>query len=153
MASVSLWAYILMLFISLLTAGLHYQTSGTITIYDHREPQSDWAACFALTCNLGTGPGATMYVVLYNSTADGKNPYKVVATGFSDENGHVFTGLNPSEIYWIYPVDCNLCHGSTHDVLFDHWGNYDKTRPLSVRGDGVVLNAYYLCNNECGNGP
>ncbi len=62
---------------------------GTITIYDHRTPQPDWAACFALVCSAGAGPGASMWVSLYDSAGN------VVATGFSNENGLTFTGSIP----------------------------------------------------------
>jgi len=120
---------------------------GTITIYDHRVPQSDWAACFALVCNAGTGPGASMWVVLYDSAGT------IVASGFSNENGLTFTGLNVNATYFIYPTDCDLCHGGTHDVLFSFWGGGStgsSTRPLAVIANGASLDAWYTCNNGCG---
>jgi hypothetical protein len=120
---------------------------GTITIYDHRTPQSDWAPCFALVCNLGTGPGASMWVVLYDSAGS------VAATGFSNENGYTFSGLNPSATYYLYPADCDLCHGSTHDVLFSHWGDGpagSTARPLAVIANGAYVDAWYTCTNGCG---
>jgi hypothetical protein len=124
--------------------GAVIENSGTITIYDHRTPQSDWAPCFALVCDLGTGPGASMYVGLYSSNGT------LVGTGFSNENGLTFTGLNPSATYYIYPSDCDLCHGSTHDVLFSHWGDGNTTRPLAVTANDTSLNAWYTCTNGCG---
>jgi hypothetical protein len=127
--------------------GAAIENNGTITIYDHRTPQSDWAPCFALVCNLGTGPGAAMYVTLYGANGT------VVGTGFSNENGLTFTGLNPSATYYLYPADCDLCHGSTHDVLFSHWGdgnNSTTTRPLPVTANGTSVNAWYICTNGCG---
>ena len=115
----------------------------TITISANRVPASYWAPCFALTCSLGTGPGASMYVVLYNSAGT------VVATGFADENGYTFTGLTPGATYSVYPSDCDLCHGSTHDVLFNHWGDNSTTRPLKVT-PGATVAAWYICTNGCG---
>lgn len=118
---------------------------GTITIYDHRAPQSDWASCFATVCNAGTGPGAAMWVTLYDSSGS------VVATGFSNENGLTFSGLNPSATYYLYPADCDQCHTSTHDVLFNNWGTgSDNTRPLAVVANGSFVDAWYICTNGCG---
>jgi hypothetical protein len=120
---------------------------GTITVYDHRTPQSNWAPCFALVCNLGTGPGAAMWVVLYNSAGT------IVGTGFSNENGYTFSGLNPSATYYVYPADCDLCHGSTHGVLFSHWGDgpaAKDARPLAVIANGAYVDAWYTCTNGCG---
>jgi len=119
---------------------------GTITIYDHRVPQSDWAQCFALVCNLGTGPGAAMWVVLYDSSGS------VVATGFSNENGYTFIGLNPSATYYLYPADCDQCHGGTHNVLFSYWGGGttgSDTRPLALIANGTYVDAWYTCTNGC----
>jgi hypothetical protein len=127
---------------------------GTITIYDHRISAYYWADCFAANCTnpssscdtACTGPGAAMWVILYNSAGN------VVATGFSNENGLTFTGLNPSTTYYLYPSDCDLCHGSTHDVLFSHWGanNDTTTRPLAVVANGAYVDAWYTCTNGCG---
>ncbi len=85
-----------------------------------------------------------MWVILYDSAGN------VVATGFADENGHTFTGLTPGATYYIYPADCKLCHSSTHDVLFDHWGSGGNTRPLAVVASGTTVDAWYICNNGCG---
>jgi hypothetical protein len=127
------------------TAGESGAGPGTITIYDHRVPQSDWAQCFALVCNAGTGPGASMWVVLYDSAGT------VVATGFSNEDGLTFTGLTPYATYYLYPSDCDLCHGSNHDVLFSYWGNNGlTTRPLAVSANGAFVDAWYTCTNGCG---
>jgi hypothetical protein len=126
-------------------SGAVIENTGTITIYDHRTPQSNWAPCFAQVCDLGTGPGASMYVVLYDSNGT------VAGTGFSNENGLTFTGLNPSATYFVYPSDCTLCHGSTHDVLFSHWGDGNtSTRPLAVTANDTSVNAWYICTNTCG---
>jgi hypothetical protein len=124
--------------------GAVVENNGTITVYDHRTPQSNWAPCFALVCNLGTGPGAAMFVTLYDSAGT------IVGTGFSNENGLTFSGLNPSATYYVYPADCTLCHTSTHDVLFSHWDNGNTTRPLAVTGNDTSVNAWYICTNTCG---
>jgi hypothetical protein len=117
---------------------------GGITVYAHRAPASYWAPCFASTCSAGTGPGATMWFVLYSSTGS------VVATGFANENGYTFTGLNPNATYYLYPADCDNCHGSTHDVMFSYWGdNNSTTRPEAVVANGTSVNAWYICTNGC----
>jgi hypothetical protein len=86
-----------------------------------------------------------MWVVLYDSSGN------VVATGFADENGHTFTGLTAGATYYVYPADCDLCHGSTHDVLFNHWDNNvnSTTRPLPVIANGTSVSAWYTCTNGC----
>jgi hypothetical protein len=77
----------------------------------------------------------------------------VVQSGYADENGYTFTGLDPSATYYVYPVDCNGCHGSTHDVVFDHWGDGNTARPRAATV-GSSLDAWYSCTNGCGgNGP
>jgi hypothetical protein len=115
-----------------------------ITVYADRVPASYWAPCFATTCALGTGPGAAMWVVLYSSSGS------VVQTGFANENGYTFTGLNPGATYYVYPSDCDNCHGSTHDVLFSYWGDNisSTTRPLAVIV-GTSVDAWYICTNGC----
>ena len=128
--------------------------SGTITIYDHRVYATYWAPCFATACTNPTawcttsctGPGASMWVSLCSDPGCSN----VVATGFADEGGHTFTGLTAGATYYIYPSDCDLCHGSTHDVLFDHWGTGGNTRPLAVIADGTSVDAWYTCTNGCG---
>lgn len=117
-----------------------------ITIYAARIPASYWAPCFALNCTAGTGPGASMEFILYDSSG------KIVATALSNENGYSFTGLTPGATYYVYPTDCDLCHGSTHDVIFEYWDNDTSTvRPLAVTV-GETLTAWYSCTNGCGGG-
>ncbi|MGH2613245.1 MAG: fibronectin type III domain-containing protein [Rhabdochlamydiaceae bacterium] len=113
-----------------------------ITVYAHRIPVSYWDSCFATACSAGTGPGATMYVELWDANGN------VLQDGYTDENGYTFTGLNPSVIYYVYPDDCDSCHGSTHDVVFDHWGDDSTTRPMAVTA-GASLDAWYSCTNGC----
>jgi hypothetical protein len=85
-----------------------------------------------------------MWVVLYNSSGS------VVQTGFANENGYTFTGLIPGATYYVYPADCDNCHGSTHDVLFAYWGDAnDTTRPLAVIANGTSVDAWYTCTNGC----
>jgi hypothetical protein len=117
-----------------------------ITVYAHRIRASYWAPCFATACSQGTGPGATMYFVLYDSSG------KIVQTGFANEQGYTFTGLSRGSTYFVYPEDCDLCHGSSHDVLFQHWGsgiNSNPIRPLAAMV-GTSLDAWYTCTNGCG---
>jgi hypothetical protein len=117
---------------------------GTITVYAHRAPAYYWAPCFATVCSAGSGPGATMWFVLYNSTGS------VVATAFANENGYTFTGLDPNATYYLSPANCDGCHGSTHDVLFSYWGdNNSTTRPRAAIANGTSLNAWYVCTNGC----
>ncbi|MGH9919630.1 MAG: hypothetical protein ACRD6W_12300 [Nitrososphaerales archaeon] len=122
-----------------------------ITVYVHRIAASYWEACFATTCvNPGascdlscTGPGAAMWVSLENAAG------KVLQSGLANEAGITFTGLSPGTTYYVYPSDCDLCHGSTHDVLFQYWGADTSTvRPLAV-SVGTSLDAWFSCTNGC----
>jgi len=116
-----------------------------ITVYASRIPATYWAPCFALVCSAGTGPGATMFFILYNSAGG------VVATAFANENGYTFTGLNPGATYYVYPLDCDNCHGSNHNVVFEYWnGNpSDTMRPMAATV-GQALDAWFACTNGCG---
>jgi len=115
----------------------------TITFYAHRMPAGYWAACYATVCAAGTGPGASMYFALYNAKGT------VVATGFANENGYTFTGLVAGATYYLQADNCDLCHGSTHDVLFNHWGNGNATDPIAIVA-GSSIDAWYDCTNGCG---
>jgi hypothetical protein len=118
-----------------------------ITVYAHRIPAPYWAPCFATTCSAGTGPGATMYFELYDSSGN------IVKSGYADENGYTFLGLNPLVTYYVYPDDCDNCHGSSHDVVFQYWGdNYSAERPRAATV-GTSLDAWYSCTNNCAGGP
>ena len=130
------------------TASVTTQTASSgITVYAHRIPASYWDPCFATQCSAGTGPGASMYIVLYDSSGN------VVQTGFSDENGYTFSGLNSSATYYVYPDDCDNCHGAPHDVVFQYWGDdHSSTRPRAATV-GTSLDAWYSCTNGCSGGP
>ncbi|MBI5698676.1 MAG: fibronectin type III domain-containing protein [Thaumarchaeota archaeon] len=118
-------------------------SSGGITVYAHRIPADYWDPCFAATCDQGTGPGVTMWVALYNS--DGG----FITGGFTDENGFTFTNLNPAATYYVYPTDCENCHGDSHDVVFQYWGdNQSNVRPRAATV-GENLDAWYSCTNNC----
>ena len=80
-----------------------------------------------------------MYFVVYDSTG------KIVGHGFADETGTQITGLNVGSSYSIYPADCNLCHNSTHNVVFDHWGDNSNVRPRTfvAQSSPVSVDAYY----------
>jgi hypothetical protein len=116
--------------------------NGGITVYGHRVQASYWAPCFAAACSAGTGPGASMYFVLTDTLGN------VVQTGFANEAGHTFMGLTPGATYYVYPDDCNLCHGSAHNVVFQNWGGGSTVRPLAVTV-GNTLDAWFSCTNGC----
>jgi len=119
-------------------------SQGGITVTANRVQASYWDPCFATTCSAGSGPGTTMYFAL---CADA-SCVNVVQTGFADEHGFTFTGLNPSATYYVYPDDCNSCHGSMHDVVFDHWGDGSTVRPRAA-AVGSTLDAWFSCTNNC----
>ncbi|GEM_PF-1739948 len=120
-------------------------TSNTdIWYYAHRIPASYWDPCFATTCSAGVGEGTTMYVELWDAAGN------VLASGYADENGWDFSGLNPSTTYYVYPYDCDSCHGSSHNVVFEYWGdNHSSARPRATL-PGVKLDGWYSCTNGCG---
>ena len=121
-----------------------------VTVYAHRIPASYWDPCFATTCTNPyascdascTGPGVTMYFEVYDSAGN------FIEGGFANENGFTFTGLVPGVTYYVYPDDCNMCHGSVHDVVFQHWSDGSTVRPIAV-APGQSLDAWYSCTNSC----
>ena len=118
-----------------------------ITVYAHRIPASYWDPCFAPTCSAGTGPGALMYFELWDSAGN------FVQDGYADENGLTFSGLNAGTTYNVYPDNCNRCHGSNHNVVFQYWGDdSSNTRPRAATV-GTNLDAWYSCTNNCAGGP
>jgi hypothetical protein len=116
---------------------------GGIRVYAHRIPATYWDPCFASTCSAGSGPGVTMYFELQDSSG------RLIQSGYADENGYTFTGLTPGVTYYVYPDDCTGCHGSTHDVVFNHWGDGSTIRPRAATV-GSSLDAWYSCTNGCG---
>jgi hypothetical protein len=113
---------------------------GSILYRAHRVADPTWAPCFALTCDAGTGPGASMYFVVYNSSG------AIVANGFADETGTIIKGLSVESTYYVYPTDCNMCHNSTHNVVFDHWaddGSSARPRGFAVSSTQQNADAYY----------
>ena len=124
---------------------------GGIMVFAHRIPASYWDSCFATSCANPmdpscnpncSGPGASMYFALYDSNGN------FLQGIFADENGNTFTGLVQGVTYYVYPDDCTACHGSTHDVIFDHWGDGSTIRPLAT-SVGSSLDAWYSCTNGC----
>jgi hypothetical protein len=78
-----------------------------------------------------------MFVALYNSSGG------LVQTGFANEDGLNFTGLNPSVLYYVQADSCDFCHGSTHNVTFTYWDNSNiTTNPIQV-AIGSSPNAWY----------
>ncbi|HEX2556957.1 MAG TPA: hypothetical protein VHK86_01425 [Nitrososphaera sp.] len=113
---------------------------GSILYRAHRVADPTWAPCFALTCDAGTGPGASMYFVVYNSSG------AIIANGFADETGTIIKGLSVGSTYYVYPTDCNLCHNSTHNVVFDHWADDSSERPRGFTASSNTqqnADAYY----------
>lgn len=128
------------------TASATTPTSTGITVYAHRIPASYWDPCFATTCSAGTGPGVTMFVVLFDSNRN------VVQTGYTNEDGYTFSGLNANTVYYVYPEDCDNCHGDPHDVVFQYWGDdHSNVRPRAAMV-GANLDAWYSCTNNCAGG-
>lgn len=118
-----------------------------ITVYAHRIPASYWDPCFAATCSAGTGADAAMFVTLLDSSNN------VVQTGFANEDGYTFLGLNSNSTYYVYPADCSSCHGSTHDVIFQYWGDDHSTVRPRAATVGANLHEWYSCTNNCAGGP
>jgi hypothetical protein len=124
--------------------------SAGITVSAHRIPASYWGPCFATTCtnpdaSCGTsctGEGTAMYFALYDSSG------AFIAGGFANENGFTFRGLSRGVTYYLYPEDCDMCHGSAHDVVFEQWENGSTANPISV-SVGENLDAWYSCTNGC----
>ena len=122
--------------------------SGGVTVYANRVPASYWAPCFANACSAGTGPGAAMFFQLTDSSGT------VLETGFADEWGVTFTGLTPGATYYLFAENCDLCHGSSHDVVLSYWtggtlgGEVTSANPIPVEA-GDVVEAWYSCTNGC----
>ena len=116
--------------------------SGRITVYAHRIPADYWEPCFAANCTAGTGPGTTMYFELRDSSGN------LVQDGYADEHGYTFSGLNASATYFVYPTDCESCHGSLHDVVFQYWGDNSTVRPFAAMLESS-LDAWFSCTNSC----
>ncbi len=121
-------------------------TPDGITVYANRIPASYWAPCFALACSAGTGPDASMYFALYDSSGN------QIQGGYASEQGYTFTGLNPNTIYYVLPENCNVCHGSTHDVVFQYWGDNSSTTTPIAATVGTNLEAWFSCTNNCSGG-
>src|SRR3989442_10542644 len=110
--------------------------SGSILYRAHRMQDSRWDPCFAHTCNAGTGPGAGMWFDVYDSN------FKWLGGGFANEDGTAINGLTIGATYYLYPEDCNRCHQSRHDVVFDHWSdNMSSQRLRSFVISGAQANA------------
>ncbi len=124
------------------TATPNPQSTG-ITVYAHRVQASYWDPCFASECSAGTGPGATMYFGLYDSSGT------LIREGFADEHGYTFSDLNPNATYYVYPSDCGYCHVTFHDVVFEYWGDNNSNERPRAAMVGANLHAWYSCSNNC----
>jgi hypothetical protein len=104
---------------------------GQITVSAFRIPSPYWSDFF-----LG---GAQMWFDVYDSEGT------LVYYGFTDEAGNTVTGLKSGESYWVWPQDCDKCHGDKHDVKFDHWENGSTKNPrlVEAKDSGVTVGAYY----------
>jgi hypothetical protein len=96
--------------------------SGSILYQAHRMQDSRWDPCFAHTCNAGTGPGTWMWFNVYDSN------FEWLGGGFANEDGTTINGLTIGATYYLSPEDCNQCHESRHDVVFDHWSDNMSTQ-------------------------
>lgn len=114
-----------------------------ISVYAHRIPASYWAPCFATSCSAGKGPGASMFFQLYDSSGN------LLQSAYADEGGYTFTGLTPGATYYVLADNCDLCHGSVHDVVFRYWGNDSSTANPMAASVGADLDAWFSCTNEC----
>lgn len=115
-----------------------------ITVRAHRIYADYWDPCFAEVCDAGYGPGVGMYIELDDTWGN------YVDSGFADENGYTFSGLDPNETYYVYATSCYDCNGNPHDVLFEYWednGSSDYPRETTT---GTELDAWYDCTNGCG---
>jgi hypothetical protein len=112
---------------------------GSIFYTAHRVP-GNWDPCFATSCDAGSGPGATMFFTVYDSSL------KLVASGQANEDGVFIKGLVVGGTYYVSPEDCESCHTSTHDVLFDHWWDCSTTvqqRPFEITSASTISAAAY----------
>lgn len=94
-------------------------------VYSAHRTGTNWAPCFATTCDAGSGPGATMYFTVYKLEG---STFVLVADGQADESGVTITGLQLGGTYFVSPEDCASCHESTHDVVFNNWHDCSDTR-------------------------
>ena len=83
-----------------------------------------------------------MYFELHDSSGN------LVQDGYADEYGCTFSGLNASATYYVYATDCQSCHDSLHDVVFQHWGDNSTVSPIAAMV-GSSLDAWYSCTNNC----
>jgi hypothetical protein len=120
--------------------------TGTLNLFAHRIPSEHWSATFA------GNPPVGMWFTLHNSKGF------IVFKGYFNEDGvfdekfnkiGTITGLNAAETHYIFASGCDECHGSDHDVLFDHWedGGTDNPRTLSTLND---QHAYFRYDPDTG---
>ncbi|MFY3742093.1 MAG: hypothetical protein HMLIMOIP_002557 [Candidatus Nitrosomirales archaeon] len=101
----------------------------SIIVYAKRVPNPSWGETF-------TSANAGMFIMLMDSSN------AMIQKGIVDENGYAFTGLKKGATYYVYPADCDGCHGSEHDVDFRHWKDGSTARPRAVT-TGSSVEAYF----------
>lgn len=101
----------------------------SIIVYAKRVPSPSWGETF-------TSANAGMFIMLMDSSN------AMIQKGIVDENGYAFTGLKKGATYYVYPADCDGCHGSEHDVDFRHWKDGSTARPRAVT-TGSSVEAYF----------
>jgi hypothetical protein len=101
----------------------------SIIVYAKRVPNPSWGETF-------TSANAGMFIMLMDSSNG------MLQKGIVDENGYAFTGLKKGATYYVYPADCDGCHGSDHDVDFSRWKDGSTERPRAVT-TGSSVEAYF----------
>jgi hypothetical protein len=104
---------------------------GSIIYSAHRAP-GNWGPTF-------TGANAQMYFVVYDSS------FGLVTNGHADERGVLITGLQVGGTYFLSPENCEDCHGSTHDVIFNNWEDCstERQRMITIAADQRSYSATY----------
>lgn len=96
-----------------------------------RLPSEHWGPTFE-------SANAQMFFAIYDS--DGV----LVTADFASESGTIVK-LEQDKDFYIYPADCEKCHGDNHDVIFKHWKDQTNTeRPRHiVAGELGELHAFF----------
>lgn len=96
-----------------------------------RIPSEHWGPTFE-------SADAQMFFVIYDSNGT------PVTADFAAESGTTVK-LEQGKDFYVYPADCEECHGDDHDVLFKHWkdpSNTERPRHI-VAGETGELHAFF----------